>query len=805
METNRFTAVWAFGTKDFNAFGNGFDASDKSDAVHLANYPIKSFYLADGIANYKVNNRTYLITANEGDEKEYEVLNERTTVGDVTLDPTIFPNAAELQQDYNLGRLRISNLQGDTDNDGDYDQLFMVGARSFSIWDAAAKTLVYDSKNDFEFITATDPNVAPIFNADNEDNEYKSRSRSKGPEPEGVTTATINNKAYAFITLERIGGVMVYDVTDPNQVKFVDYKNNRSLTEFAGDHGPEGIIFISGQDSPDKKNYIAVANEISGTVALYEVIENKRPASVFNLRYGGSGTDRFTTVIKTADGGYISGGYSNSGVSGDKSQPSQGGYDFWIVKTDVNGVKLWDKTYGGSGDDYLNRIIPTKDGGYLLAGSSKSGVSGDKSEVSRGEQDFWIIKIDANGTKQWDKTYGGSGLDDLRKVNQLTDGGYILAGHSNSALSGDKSQESRGNTDYWLVRIDQNGSKLWDKRYGGTHHDYLETFTKTSDGGFLLAGSSASGFGGDKTQGSKGSRDYWLVKIDSNGKKVWDKAYGGSGKDELSSIGYNAEGNYFVAGTSSSGKSGDKSQESKGSSDYWMLLLNQQGDKLWDKGFGGSGTEELRSVIQSKQGGYILAGSSDSNISGDKTQDSQGGTDYWVVKTDAQGNKEYDQRFGGSGTEEFRYIQQEADGGLLLGGRSDSGVSGDRTQPSQGATDYWLVKVAPFAETNGSIISSKGSRQETENAPASLRVNAFPNPLTESVNISFSLPQTQPVSVRVYDSHGKEVATLYQDTVQAFKSYDVSWRPKTGQPAGLYILRLNQGNKSNSLKLLLRR
>ncbi|RDC61833.1 choice-of-anchor I family protein [Adhaeribacter pallidiroseus] len=274
LENKTITSVWAFGTKDFSLFGNGFDASDKSKEVHLANYPVKSFYLPDAVANFKINNKTYLVTANEGDEKEYEGLNERTTVGDVVLDPVKFPNAAELQQDYNLGRLRITNLQGDPDNDGDQDELYMVGARSFSIWDAATKTLVYDSKDNFEFITATDPSVAPIFNADNEDNDFKGRSRAKGPEPEGITIATIKNKTYAFITLERIGGVMVYDVTNPNKVKFIDYKNNRSLTEFAGDHGPEGIIYISEQDSPDQKNYIAVANEISGTIILYGLKEN---------------------------------------------------------------------------------------------------------------------------------------------------------------------------------------------------------------------------------------------------------------------------------------------------------------------------------------------------------------------------------------------------------------------------------------------------------------------------------------------------------------------------------------------------
>ncbi|MBX2896233.1 MAG: choice-of-anchor I family protein [Cyclobacteriaceae bacterium] len=271
IETKSITNVWAMGKKDYNAFGNGFDASDNSGIVTIANWPVKAFYIPDAIANYSVGGTQYLVTANEGDEKEYGGLNERTTVGAVTLDPTIFPHAAVLKENHNLGRLRMSNLSGDTDGDGDYDEINVVGARSFTIWNAATKTKVYDSGDDFERYTASEPSVAAIFNADNESNTFKSRSRAKGPEPEGLTLASINGKTYAFIALERVGGVMVYDITNPNDVKFVDYKNSRSLSAFEGDHGPEGIIYIAPENSPNGKAYIAVANEISGTVSLFEI------------------------------------------------------------------------------------------------------------------------------------------------------------------------------------------------------------------------------------------------------------------------------------------------------------------------------------------------------------------------------------------------------------------------------------------------------------------------------------------------------------------------------------------------------
>ncbi|MDF2456222.1 MAG: large protein [Cytophagaceae bacterium] len=273
LQTKAITDIWPLGTKNYNAVGNGFDASDNNGTVAICNWPVKGFYLPDGMANYSVGAVNYIVTANEGDEKEYTGFVERTTVNNasVILDPTVFPNAAVLKEDHNLGRFRITNLQGDTDNDGDYDELYAVGARSFSIFNADTKQLVYDSGDDFEMITSTDPLVSPIFNADNESNAFKNRSRAKGPEPEGLTVATIDGKVYAFIGLERVGGVMVYDITNPASPVFVDYKNSRSLLSYSGDQGPEAIIYISATNSPNGKPYVAVSNELSGTVSVYEV------------------------------------------------------------------------------------------------------------------------------------------------------------------------------------------------------------------------------------------------------------------------------------------------------------------------------------------------------------------------------------------------------------------------------------------------------------------------------------------------------------------------------------------------------
>jgi hypothetical protein len=287
--TKKATNIWALGTKEFKTLGNGFDASDKSGSVLISNWNVKAFTTPDQIATYSVNNKNYLVTANEGDEKEYTPLNERTTVNAVILDSATFPNRKMLMEEHALGRLRITNLHGDNDADGDYDELYMVGPRSFSIYDLTSNSMVYNSGDAFELITSQHPALGRIFNADNEaSNTLKSRSRSKGPEPEGVTVASINDKTYAFITLERIGGVMVYDITNPSAPVYVDYKNTRSNTIFGGDNGPEGIVYIQANQSPTGKPMIVVSNEISGTVTLFE-IRNNIPSAVDELQNSPNG------------------------------------------------------------------------------------------------------------------------------------------------------------------------------------------------------------------------------------------------------------------------------------------------------------------------------------------------------------------------------------------------------------------------------------------------------------------------------------------------------------------------------------
>jgi hypothetical protein len=272
------------------------------------------------------------------------------------------------------------------------------------------------------------------------------------------------------------------------------------------------------------------------------------PAKLWDKTLGGSIGDRLNAMQPTADGGYILGGYSDSPISGDKSQASQGDSDYWVVKVDASGTKQWDRTVGGSNRDNLRSVLPTADGGYLLAGSSNSPISGDKTQATQGQYDYWLVKLDASGTKVWDRVYGGSALDELTTLQPTSDGGFLLGGHSDSPINGTKTQTPLGGTDYWVIKIDAAGTKQWDKTLGGSSSDYLYSLQQTTDGGYILGGYSDSPISGDKTQASRGNNDYWVVKLDASGAKQWDRTYVGADNDQLAKVQQTTDGGYILGG-----------------------------------------------------------------------------------------------------------------------------------------------------------------------------------------------------------------------------------------------------------------
>ncbi len=278
LSNNNINYIKALGTKDHAQLNNGMDVSNLTKGVNISNFPVKGFYMPDAIACYTVGANTYIISANEGDAREYSGFSEVKRINQVNLDPVKFPNATEIKNNYFLGRLNITDKSGDIDNDGDLDTIYCYGSRSFSIWNAATGVQVYDSKDDMELITATN-SFSVMFNASNTSATKKDRSDDKGPEPEGVALGVIGGNTYAFIALERIGGVMVYDVSNPLAPVFVTYVNNRTLPSNGPDRGAEGIIFIPQSQSPNGQHIVIAANEVSSTLSIWGIPGCSSPVS----------------------------------------------------------------------------------------------------------------------------------------------------------------------------------------------------------------------------------------------------------------------------------------------------------------------------------------------------------------------------------------------------------------------------------------------------------------------------------------------------------------------------------------------
>ncbi|HLP20310.1 MAG TPA: T9SS type A sorting domain-containing protein [Chitinophagales bacterium] len=510
----------------------------------------------------------------------------------------------------------------------------------------------------------------------------------------------------------------------------------------------------------------------------------------WDKRYGGLLLDHFVCAQKTKDAGFILAGYSESPSGGDKSQDnwSVNKHDFWLVKTDSAGYKEWDKKFGTVIPDYLRCLQQTDDEGFIFGGLS-SGISGDKTKPDKGGLDYWVVKIDKYGIKQWDNNIGGSCHDELHSVLQAPDGGYILAGWSCSGISGDKTEPNWDTTqhsqlfaDYWIVKLDSLGIKQWDKRYGGVESDVLQAIECTNDKGYILGGYSYSDIGGDKTQNpwSSNAEDYWIVKIDSAGNKQWDKRFGGSWIDDLICLRQTQDGGYILGGFSGSPMDGDKSSNKPG---YWLVKIDASGEKMWDKSF--EPINEVYSLEQTTDGGYLLGGVVNGFGEGeDKTEPNLGWWQSWVVKVDSLGNKQWDKTIftpmsGGCSA------MQTPDGCYAVANGS-FGLGGYKTEPSWADSigDYWLIK---FCMEKYNSIEPK-----TENLqPGQLQV--WPNTFTSDITIALTgeyvananFTITNLMGQTVYEQKETNLATGYT------KMLDLSYLPN-----GVYFVAVSTGDKT---------
>ncbi|MDD1740912.1 MAG: VWA domain-containing protein [Methanothrix sp.] len=328
----------------------------------------------------------------------------------------------------------------------------------------------------------------------------------------------------------------------------------------------------------------ASSGEGKGDVWLFKADDNG--SMLWEKTFGGPEWDDGYCVQQTIDAGYI--------ITG-----SRGG-DLWLIKTDENGTKIWDRIFGGPREDWGESVQQTGDGGYIIAG-----VTDRISSSVAGSGDLWLIRTDKNGTKIWDRVLGESGADWGRSVQQTADGGYIVTGLLDDS-------------DLWLIKMDENGTRLWEKTFAGTGRAEGYAVQQIPQGGYVIAGATAS-LSGNLNE------DLWLIKTDENGKKLWDKTYGGSDRDWGESVQQTDDGGFIIAGiTYSSGR---------GSGDLWLVRTDKNGTMLWDKAYGGANRDWGQSVRQTDDSGYIIAGRTESYGAG-----YEGYEDLWLIKTDEKGD-----------------------------------------------------------------------------------------------------------------------------------------------------------------------
>ena len=473
----------------------------------------------------------------------------------------------------------------------------------------------------------------------------------------------------------------------------------------AGVITPVGVLDYESPDDLDGNNVyqltVIVDDGSSQTEANTAITVTDRDYGGIHTqsRFGGTGDDEAYAIAADTSGGYILVGCTDS-EDGDVSEASLGSNDYWAMRIGADGEPLWEHRYGGSGYDVAKAVIATTDGGYLIAGESYSGISGDKTEASQGSSDYWAVKLDADGAIIWEAAYGGSSSDDCRAAVEHPDGGYLLIGRSYSGISGDKTEAQVGSYDVWLVRIDADGVLVWDATFGTTASEQLAAAVVTDDGSYRIA-ATTSASDGDKTSSGNGDNDVWLLAVDDDGTLLWELSHGGSGSDEASDLLVDGD-EIVLAATSSSGISGSRTLAAIGSSDLWLSRFDADGVLVSQFAFG-SGDADADPQLAIGDDGIVVVCRSDADAGGDKSQDAwEDSTDYWALLVDNAGSVLWDRRFGSTDSDDVVGAAVNNDGIVILFGTTNCYLtSGDITETGDGDYDWWVLRTGEGAAPYG--------------------------------------------------------------------------------------------------------
>jgi hypothetical protein len=472
---------------------------------------------------------------------------------------------------------------------------------------------------------------------------------------------------------------------------------------------------------------------LSATLYL-SVLFSQAPSIQWQTTLGGSNEEQATFGQQTLDGGYV---VTGSTASNDYDvSNNHGEYDTWVVKLNSQGSIDWQKAFGGSSVEDVRCIIQTADSGYMVCGSSSS-HNGDVTGHHGGyEEDYWIVKLNKNGIIDWQKSYGGSSRDHAVCISATSDNGYIISGITYSTNGDVTHNRDSDYGDDWVVKIDSVGNIKWQKTYGGSGSEYPATIKETLDKGYVIAGYSNSNNGDIK--GNHGDYDYWIFKIDSLGAMQWQKSLGGSREDYGNSIIQLKDSGYIFAGYTLS-NNGDVTG-SHGNSDCWIVKLSSKGGIEWQKAYGGSSQDMATSMQQTSDGGFVIAGSS-ASTDGDVTYN-HGVLDDWVIKIDSTGILQWQKAYGGSKEDAANCIQTTTDGGYVLFGDTQSS-DGDVTKYYTGA-NFWVVKLT-FSILQSDLVNFNAKRSNS-NAEVSWQTSTEINTNRFVLKRSFDGVNFYPVS-----------------------------------------------------------
>lgn len=470
--------------------------------------------------------------------------------------------------------------------------------------------------------------------------------------------------------------------------------------------------------------------------------------------FGGTDIDQAFSIEETTDHGFIIAGASYSedlDIAGHHG--STDNPDYWIVKLDSNGNLEWQRSLGGTGDDVANCIKQTRNGGYIVAGYSNSN-DGDVSG-NRGGYDYWIVELDENGKIVWQKSYGGSRNDIANSVELHSDGGYIIAGTS---FSNDKDVTghygSIDSADCWIIKVDTTGNLQWGYSFGGTDDNAANEIRRTSDNGYVIDAYSTL------------DKDFSAIRIDSVGSNKWEVFFGGSGDDRSFSVDPTRDNGYVFAGFSNSVDA--PVTNNHGSADFWIVKLDSTVNIIWQKSLGGTSEDAAYSVRQTIDGGFIAAGSSAST--NDDVTGNHGGNDYWIVKLDSMGNLQWQKTLGGPGEDFALCVRQTSDSGYIIAGSSD--FDGGDVSGNHNHEDFWIVKLGTQEKT-GVVFSDRDKFKTGSN---------YPNPFSARTTISFSTIANTGSSLHLYNQLGQQIRTM--NIQEGSKNVLLD---RSGLPSGMYV------------------